>query len=51
MKKSFKKLLAVLLALCMCASVMVGCAPQDAAEDTKSAGNTKPADTEGTEPV
>lgn len=44
MKLTLKKMLALLLALCLCASVMVGCAPKDTADDTKPA-DTKPADT------
>lgn len=35
MKITLKKLLAMLLALCMFVSVMVGCAPKNAADDTK----------------
>lgn len=44
MKKTLRSLLALLLALCMLSSLMVGCTPKDNAEDTKPA-DTKPADT------
>jgi len=50
MKKTLRSLLALLLALCMLSSLMVGCTPKDNAEDTKPAdtkpAETKPADTE-----